>query len=88
MRTAEAIAFRPVPGLTTEPLQRIISCHQARNAVLGYDRTEMDYCPVALKDVAATVRSGGDRLVVEIRSNDQSTAEGILRRAQGLAPRA
>jgi hypothetical protein len=90
MRTVGAVvAFRPVPGLTTELLQRIIACHQARNAVLGYDLPEMSYCPVALKGVTATVRSGGDRLLVDISSKDQDTAEKILERAQRLVtPRA
>lgn len=80
------VAFRPVPGLTQEGLQRIVQCHQARNAVLGYQTPEMAYCPLALKDVTANVRSGGDRFLVEIRSDDDDTASEILTRARRLAP--
>jgi hypothetical protein len=49
------IAFRPVPGLTPERLQRIVSCHLERNAALGHDVPEMDYCPLVPRDVSATV---------------------------------
>jgi hypothetical protein len=80
------VTFRPVPGLTEQSLQRVIECHQARNAVLGYDAPEMAYCPLALKDVTARVRSVGDRLLVEIRSDAAGTAAEVLKRAEYLVP--
>jgi hypothetical protein len=40
-----AITFKPVVGLTAETLQRIVDCHIARNAALGWDQDEAGDCP-------------------------------------------
>ena len=83
------IAFRPVPGLTPERLQRIVSCHLERNAVLGHDVPEMDYCPLVPRDVSAAVISAGERLVVQVQSQEPGSAQEIWARAQRIgAPRA
>lgn len=79
------IHFRAVAGLTPEWLQRSINCHLARSAALGFDRTEMEFCPLALKGVAARVSSGGDRYLIEVTAGDARVAEEIWRRAQALA---
>jgi hypothetical protein len=79
------VVFRAVPGLTPEWLQRTIDCHLARNAAMGYDASDMPYCPLMLKDVSATVTSTGDGLAVAVRSDDPEVAAEIWRRAQALA---
>lgn len=78
------VVFRAVPGLTAEWLQRVVTCHLARNAVVGHDAKDMAYCPLALKDVTATVTSTGDGFAIAVRSDDPDTAKEILRRAEAL----
>ncbi len=83
------IAFLPVRGLSRERLQRIVNCHLARNAVLGHDVPEMDYCPLVPKDVTAQVLSGGDRYLVNVQSITPASAQEIWTRAQKIgAPEA
>lgn len=80
------ISVRPTPGVTRELLQRRIECHIARIAAGGYEAKGMSGCPLAVKDVAVTVRSGGDRFLVEVRSRDSTLANEIWRRTQSLGP--
>jgi hypothetical protein len=82
--TGASVTFRAVPGLTAEWLQRVVNCHIARNNALGNDVPEMPYCPLVPKGVAAKVSSTGDGFVVTIESQDPSSAQEILRRAQAL----
>ena len=77
------VTFRAVPGLTAEWLQRVVDCHVARNAVLGYDNPAMAHCPLGLQAVRSTVRSVGAGFAVEMRG-DIPTAKQILGRAQAL----
>lgn len=80
------IVFRAVPGLTAEWFQRLVDCHIARNAALGHGAPDMAHCPLALKDVTASVTSTGDGFAVAVRSTDHATAEEILRRARAHLP--
>jgi hypothetical protein len=79
-----AIVFRAVPGLTAEWLQRIIDCHLARNAAVGYEMPEMADCPLALPGISAKVVSSGDGFAAQVRSGQDSTAAEIWRRAQQI----
>ncbi|MBI5548447.1 MAG: hypothetical protein HY901_31580 [Deltaproteobacteria bacterium] len=82
------VTFRAVPGLTVEWLERDVGCHLARNAALGHNVPEMDYCPLVPKGVTASVKpAGGGGVVVEVKSEDSDTAMDVLRRAE-LAARA
>ena len=78
--------FRAVPGLTVEWLQRLVDCHQARAASVGYAMPEMSYCPLMLKDVKATVSSVHGGFAVAIASNDPETSAEIWRRLSALHP--
>jgi hypothetical protein len=78
------ITFRAVPGMTTEWLQRIVDCHLARNASLGFDVPEMPYCPLAVKGARAKVASTGNGFAVTVDSDDPASAKEILGRAEGL----
>ncbi|MBZ0122196.1 MAG: hypothetical protein K8H88_34700 [Sandaracinaceae bacterium] len=80
------VTFRAVQGMTVEWLQRSVDCHLARNAALGHDVPEMEYCPLVPNGVTARVRSVGDGFAVDVRANDDATAQEILRRAGALAP--
>ena len=82
--TGAVVTFRAVPGLTAEWLQRIVECHIARNNALGNDLPEMPYCPLVPKGITAKVSSTGDGFAVTIESEDPSTAQEVLRRAQAL----
>lgn len=79
------IAFQSVEGMTAPRLERLVSCHLARNACLDDGAKDVAYCPLALKNVKATVTQTADGLfAVAVRSDDPGVAEEILRRAQAL----
>lgn len=78
------VTFRAVPMLTAEWLQHEVNCHLARAAAVGSEMPEMNYCPLMLKGVKATVASAGDGFVVKVESDDPNTAKEILSRAQAL----
>ncbi len=80
------VVFRAVPGMTTEWLQRLVDCHTARAAAVGYAMPEMAYCPLALKGVKATVSSTGTGFAIEMTSDDSATDAEIWRRVQALNP--
>jgi hypothetical protein len=79
------VTFRAVPGMTAEWFQRILDCHLARNASVGFSVPEMPYCPLNVKGVRAKVGSTGNGFSVTVESDDPTVAQEVLRRAQGLA---
>jgi hypothetical protein len=78
------VQIRAVPGMTAEWLQRVVDCHIARNASMGYAMPEMSDCPLMLRNVSATVTSTGRGFAVAIRSDDVDTVHEIRRRAEAL----
>jgi hypothetical protein len=78
--------FRAVPGLTAEWMQRLVNCHVARAASVGYDMPEMAYCPLMVKGATAAVSSAGDGFTVEVTSDDLATAQEIWKRMEALKP--
>jgi len=78
------VAFRPLPGMSREWLQRVVDCHIARSAVLGGDVPWMPECPLALQNVHTRVIRTGDGFEVEIRSDDPATVREIRRRLHAL----
>jgi hypothetical protein len=83
------VVFRAVPGMTAEWLQRVVTCHLARNAAIGHAAAgaDMPYCPLTLSGAQASVRSVGDGFAVDIRSNDDAIAQQIKQRTDSLQPR-
>ena len=81
------VVFRAVPGLTAEWLQREVDCHIARSAAGGHNMPEMDYCPLMVKAVKATVSSVGNGFAVDISGEDHATIAEIQKRAQALSVR-
>ena len=78
------VTLNAVPGLTKEWLQRLVSCHLARNASVGHDMPEMPYCPLVPKGATAEVRSVDGGFAVDIRAEDSDAAAEIVKRAQAL----
>lgn len=78
------VTFRAVPGMTAQWLQRVVDCHLARNAALGFDVPEMPYCPLVPKDASAKVKETDTGFAVAIRSDNSDAANEILRRARAL----
>jgi hypothetical protein len=78
------IVFRAVPGMTAEWLQRVVDCHLARNAAVGWNMPEMSYCPVAVKGATASVASTGNGFAVSVRSDELAVASEIAKRATAL----
>ena len=79
------VNFRAVKGMTSEWLQRVVDCHVARNASMGFDMPEMSYCPLGIKGVRAKVTSIGNGFSITVESDDPAAAQEVLKRAQVLA---
>jgi hypothetical protein len=79
-----SVSVRAVQGLTKEYLQRLVSCHLARNASMGFAMPEMTACPLSVKGASATVESAGGAFRVDIRGDTKASAEAIARRAREL----
>lgn len=79
------VTFGAVPGLTEESLQQLVDCHIARSASMGYEMSDMDYCPLAPSGVEASVATSDVGLVVSIRvaAGSESRTE-VVRRAVKL----
>lgn len=78
------VTFRPVQGLTTEGLQRIVDCHVAEADALGHNLPEETFCPLNLPNVKATVTAAPDGFEVAVATDDRAAAKEVLRRAQAL----
>lgn len=78
------VVFRPLPGMTADWLQRVVDCHVARNAAVGFEHLHMEYCPLAAKGVTAVVRPVGDGLAVEIRPSDEGGSRQVDLRTAAL----
>ena len=80
------VTIRAVPGLTKEYLQRLVSCHLARNSSMGHAMAEMATCPLGVKGATATVEGEGGAFVVRGTSEEDASATEIVKRARTLAP--
>jgi hypothetical protein len=79
------VTFRAVPGMTAEWLQRVVDCHVARNASMGFNMPEMASCPLSVKGATGKVASTGNGFAVTVEANDPNSSQEILHRAQALA---
>jgi hypothetical protein len=80
------VTIRAVPGLTKEYLQRLVSCHLARNSSMGHAMAEMATCPLGVKGATATVEGEGGAFVVRVTSEEDAAATEIVKRTRTLAP--
>ena len=86
--TGAEIVFDARPGMTAEWLQRVVDCHLARNAAIGFDTAsaDMPYCPLAVRGARAQVTSVGDGFAVDVTADDPASVGEIVRRADLLHP--
>jgi hypothetical protein len=73
-------------SMTTQSLQKIVTCYLARMDALGHDSPD-DYCPLVPQNVSAAVKETALGLAIEIRSDDPSSVTEILKRAEVLQQR-
>jgi hypothetical protein len=78
------VTFRKVPGLDAAWMRKAVTCHQARAAALGYDPSEMPYCPLHAGPTDVDVEDLGDAVVVTVKGKNDLTAAIILGRANDL----
>jgi hypothetical protein len=76
------VAVRAVPGLSAERLQRIVACGLSAALHPGAS----DWIPLPA-GVVPSVRSGGDRFLVDLRATDERAARETLAAVQPLAAR-
>ena len=85
------VEFAAVPGLDVARLQRLVDCHGARNAVIGYATTAQEHprCPLAVGPVDTVVRTttdGGYEITVVPRRTADVNAVVLRGRALRPAP--
>lgn len=80
------VAFRKVRGLSRVWMERALTCHQARAAVLGFADTFMPYCLASVRGATVSVTDTGDRLIVSVRGPDDRAGAAIWSRAHALEP--
>jgi hypothetical protein len=73
----------PTPGLDEEKLQRLVDCHLARNAAVGWEMPEMSYCPLAVRGATAHASKTDKGFAVEVHGGEPETVATIRTRAQG-----
>lgn len=74
------ISFAPVSGLETADMQRLLSCHLARNAVLGHEVEGMDYCPLVPRGVRARAEPGAPGIRVRLEVEGEASVEHVKER--------
>jgi len=80
------VVFASLPEMTAEWLRRVVDCHLARNAAIGFEAAsaDMPYCPLAVGGARARVESVGDGFAVEINGSDPASVEEIIHHAEML----
>jgi hypothetical protein len=78
------VTFRRIEGLTAERLQRLVDCHAARAAALAYAAPEMQWCPLAVRGVVASVAVTERGLDVRLTASEPNAAAETYARAQAL----
>lgn len=78
------VTFTARPRLTLERLQRLVACHEARNAALGHEAPEMPYCLLVPDKIQTEVSSTNGGFVVQVTSRNPAIAEDLWQRAQKI----
>lgn len=69
-------------------LRRVVDCHLARNASMGFAMPEMQPCPLGVKGAAASVATDARGLAVTVGATDAAALAEIDRRGRALTPAA
>lgn len=75
-----AITYRPGLDLNASQMQETLDCQIAS----GLQHPSAD-SPLTVKNIQAKARASGDRLHVEITSDDAASADKVLKRTRRLA---
>lgn len=78
------VHFDAIPKTTAEGLQRLVDCHVARNAVLGYDIESMGFCPLAVEGVEATVEATDGGFDIELKPGSDEARAEVRARVEAL----
>lgn len=78
------VHFSEIPKTTSASLQELVDCHLARNAALGFEMEEMDYCPLAVPDVEATVIDGEAGFDIRLEPTTEEARERVVNRVNSL----
>jgi hypothetical protein len=68
--TGAKVLFRQLPGMTPALLQKILDCHLARNAVVGYATARAEGSPLAAPGLIVFVSPVADGLAVDVRPSE------------------
>ncbi len=79
------VVFRPLPNMTADWLQRVVNCHLARNAVVGYADDNKDSCPLQVRNVTALVHPVPAGLAVDIRPENPVASREVHVRTRQAA---
>lgn len=79
-----SVTMQAVPGLSQDYLQRVVNCHLARNASMGFAMQEWDFDPLSVKGATATVQSVDGGFRVDIQGEDRAAITEIAKRADAL----
>lgn len=87
--TGAAIQLRPIPAFSSERLESVLNCHNARSELArpGEPRVQDDPYWIAGQPIDVSVRSESGAIRAEVRTSDLDTAKEILRRATAFAAR-
>jgi hypothetical protein len=78
------VHFDRIPKTTVEGLQQLVDCHMARNAALGFDMPEMDFCPLAIRDVSAEVVEAEQGFDVRLGAKTDEARAEVKARVEAL----
>lgn len=78
------VHFDKIPKTTAAGLQRLVDCHLARNAAVGYAMEEMDYCPLAIPGVSATVVETDAGFDIDLDTRDPGAHAEVATRVESL----
>jgi hypothetical protein len=78
------VHFDRIPKTTAVELQHMVDCHLARNAAVGFTMSEMDYCPLAIPGVSATVVETHAGFDIQLGAADEQARAEVASRVESL----
>lgn len=81
------VHFGEIPKTSAAGLQRLVDCHLARNAAMGFDTdemAEMDYCPLGVAGVTASVVETATGFDILLDVDDEQARPLVSARVKAL----
>lgn len=81
------VHFDKIPKTSAAGLQRLVDCHLARNAAMGFDMdemAEMDYCPLVVAGVTAKVVETETGFDISLDVDDDEARRRVISRVEVL----